>query len=121
MSAPSADEIRTFLTRQYDAWNRNEHDEMFALFDTIAPEGFTIEYVGGESQEGHAALRTICDQYGGNGKTELTSLLVNGAEAATVVRNHFFSESSHSITLSIETYAFGDGRMHVRYFHGPAQ
>lgn len=118
---PTADEIRAFLKNQYDAWNRNERAPLMAMFDAIAPNGYTIEYVGGAVQEGHAALDEIWRLYGGNGKTELVSTLVNGTEAATMVRNHFFSETSYRVTLSIETYSFSDGRLHVRYFHEPAQ
>lgn len=120
MTSPTPEVIESFLRSQYDAWNQNRQAEMLAMFDAIAPNGFTIEYVGSAPQEGHEALATICRDYGGNGKTELVSVLINGSEAATVVRNHFFAADSYSQTLSIETYAFSEGTMHVRYFHGPA-
>ena len=116
MSELTSDEIKTFLEKQYDAWNRHEFVEMVALFDSIAPNGFTIEYVGQPVQEGHAALTAVCEKYGDSCKTELVEITVKGREAATVVRNHFFTKSALKTVVSVETYAFDDGRLRVRYY-----
>ena len=117
MSTIDAAGIETFLRDQYDAWNRGDHERLFALFDAAAPGGYSIEFIGGGIMDGRAALQDLWDKYADKTKTELVSVLVNGLEAATIVHNHHYSPTSYSMGLSVETYNFTGGKLHIRYFH----
>lgn len=116
---PSSDEIAEFLRTQYLLWNDNKIDEMMAYFRRMAPNGFTIEYVGAEPQEGEQAMADMIAQYRGKVRTDLRQLLVNGNEAASYVDNRFLETDTG--LPSIETYRFEDGKMYIRYFHQAAQ
>ncbi|WP_380879589.1 hypothetical protein ACFB49_23120 [Sphingomonas sp. DBB INV C78] len=115
MANPSSDEIATFLREQYLLWNDQKRDELMAYFRRMAPNGFTIEYVGRLPQDGEQAMEEMFAQYGGKCRTDLLQLLVNGNEAATYVDNRFVDTDVGM--PSIETYKFEDGRMQIRYFH----
>lgn len=117
MATPSRDAIEAFLRAQYDTWNQSKPDEMMALFDQIAPNGCTVEFVGGERMDGKLFLQGLWAKLGSSVKIELAYLMVNGNEAATCAKNHHHSEDGYSITASIETYRFEDGKLHIRYFH----
>jgi hypothetical protein len=51
-----------------------------------------------------------------NVKVESLKLIVNGNEAAAVMRNAGEFDRRQDVHESIEIYQFGDGTMHVRYF-----
>ena len=112
---PTSEEIGTFLREQYQLWNDGKIDEMMDYFRRMAPNGFTIQYVGQPVQDGEQSMKDMIAEHGGKVRTELVQLLVNGNEAATYVDNQFV-ESGASVP-SIETYAFEDGKMRIRYFH----
>lgn len=112
---PSEDEIRTFVTEQYRLWSEDKIDEMMALFRQMGRNGYTIEYVGSPPANGEDVMATMIAEHGGKTHTTLKQIIVNGCEAATVVDN--ISVETGEILPSIETYSFGDGTFHVRYFH----
>ena len=115
MAEVSKQEIEHFLVNQYRLWSEDRIDEMMDLFRRIAPNGFTIQYVGSPEVEGEKAMADMIAQYAGKMRTELVKLLVNGNEAATVVDN--IPTDSDQVIQSIETYKFEGGKMQVRYFH----
>lgn len=115
MSELSKQDIENFITSQYQLWSENRVDEMMALFRTIAPNGFTIQYVGEPAIEGEKAMADMIASYAGKIRTELVRLLINGNEAAAVINN--IRNESGEVKPSIETYRFENGRMHARYYH----
>ncbi len=119
MTTPSSSEIAEFLRKQYQLWNEQKFDEMLDYFRRMAPDGFTIEYVGGPIMEGEPAMKAMIADHGGKVSPELLQLLVNGHEAATYVNNRRINTGDG--IFSIETYHFADGKLHVRYFHEVAE
>jgi hypothetical protein len=115
MIAPSHEDINKFLVEQYRSWNENRFDDMMACFRKIAPNGWTIEYVGQAPIEGEIAMAEMISLYGGKAPTKPITILINGNEAAACVDNSVMD--SNASVMSIETYKFADGRMAVRYFH----
>ncbi len=115
---PGSAEIERFIRDQYRLWSDDRVEEMLELFRTIAPAGYTIEYVGRGVEDGDASMAAMIDQYRGKVLTHLRRLIVNGSEAAAVVDNEFVA-SGH-VMPSIETYRFEGGRMAIRYFHETA-
>lgn len=115
MSTATPQEIEQFIRDQYRLWSEDRIDEMMVLFRRIAPNGFTIEYVGKPPQEGEQAMAEMIAEHGGKIRADLRQLIVNGNEAAAVVDN-VVNDTGHVIP-SIETYRFEDGKMHARYFH----
>jgi hypothetical protein len=116
MANPSPAEIEKFLREQYQLWNDRDRDGIFACFRKIAPNGFTVEYVGGSFQDGERAMNEMFEVYGGKVRTDVLQLLVNGNEAATYIDNVELKPNGRHIP-SLETYLFKDGKLHVRYFH----
>jgi limonene-1,2-epoxide hydrolase len=114
---PTDEQIASFITDQYRLWSEDKVEEMLALFQQIAPGGYTIQYVGQPVQEGEPAMAEMIHQYRGKVRTDLLQLIVNGNEAAAHVANRFV-ENGASMP-SIETYRFDGGRMEIRYFHQP--
>lgn len=119
MITPSSSEIEDFLRKQYQLWNEQKFDEMLEYFRRIAPNGFTIEYVGGPVLAGEPAMKAMIAEHGGKVRPELMQLLVNGHEAATYVNNRRINTDVG--IFSIETYCFADGKLHIRYFHEVAE
>jgi hypothetical protein len=117
MSTPDAKTIETFLRLQYRLWSEGKFEEMLAAFREIAPNGLTIEYVGKEPRDGWQELDEMWAQYGNKCPTEVVLLLVNGNEAATHILNHMQTDNGVVSVPSLETYKFGDGTLHVRYYH----
>jgi len=115
MSDVSKQDIENFITNQYRLWSENRIDEMMDLFRAIAPNGFTIQYVGAPEVEGEKAMADMIAEYAGKIRTNLVRLLINGNEAATVVDN--IRNDTEQVIPSIETYRFENGKMYVRYFH----
>ena len=115
MSELSKQDIEHFITTQYQLWSENRVDEMMALFRTIAPNGFTIQYIGSPEIEGEKAMVEMIAAYAGKIRTELVRLLINGNEAAAVIDN--IRNDTGEVSPSIETYRFESGRMHARYYH----
>ncbi|ALR22017.1 MULTISPECIES: nuclear transport factor 2 family protein [Sphingobium] len=115
MSDVSKQDIENFITNQYRLWSENRIDEMMDLFRAIAPNGFTIQYVGAPEVEGEKAMADMIAEYAGKIRTDLVRLLINGNEAATVVDN--IRNDTEQVIPSIETYRFENGKMYVRYFH----
>ena len=112
---PNEEQIRTFVTEQYRLWSEDRIDEMMALFREMGRNGYTIEYVGSPPADGEEVMATMIREHGGKTRTTLKQIIVNGHEAATVVDN--VSVATGENLPSIETYSFGDGTFHVRYFH----
>ena len=117
MSNPTPEVIEKFLRDQYQLWSEGKYPEMLEEFRKVAPNGLTIEYVGGEVQDGWKALDDMWRDYGNKCPTELVTVLVNGNEAATYVYNHLQTENGVNTLPSLETYLFENGKLHVRYFH----
>ncbi|MDB6060874.1 MAG: hypothetical protein JWM78_977 [Verrucomicrobiaceae bacterium] len=115
MSELSKQDIEQFITNQYQLWSENRVDEMMALIRAIAPNGFTIEYIGAPPIEGEKAMAEMIANYAGKIRTQLVRLLINGNEAAAVIDN--VRNESGEVKPSVETYVFENGRMHARYYH----
>lgn len=111
----SQQDIEQFIINQYQLWSENRIDELMNLFRAIAPNGFTIQYVGTPEIEGEKAMADMIANYAGKVRAKLVRLLINGNEAATVVDN--IRNDSGEVKPSIETYRFENGRMHARYYH----
>lgn len=116
MSELSQQDIEQFIINQYQLWSENRIDELMNLFRAIAPNGFTIQYVGTPAIEGEKAMAEMIANYAGKVRAKLVRMLINGNEAATVVDN--IRNDSGEVKPSIETYRFENGRMHARYYHG---
>lgn len=117
MSTPDSKTIETFLRAQYELWSQEKFGELLEEFRKIAPNGLTIEYVGQPPRDGWQELQDMWQQFGGKCPTELVEVLVNGSEAAAYIHNHMQTDDGVHTIPSIETYHFGDGKLHVRYFH----
>ena len=109
--------IEAFLRAQYSLWSDGKYQEMLAEFRQVAPNGLTIEYVGSEPLDGWQALDDMWQQYGNKCPTELVTVLVNGNEAATYIKNHMQTDEGVKTLPSIETYTFEKGTLHIRYYH----
>lgn len=118
MNEPNAIAIATFLRRQYALWNEGKWNELLALFRAMAPQGFTIEYVGTPAQDGWKALDVIWKEHGAHTQIEVKELLVNGQEAAVYALNHHKqADGSIETRPSIEIYRFANGTLQTRYFY----
>jgi hypothetical protein len=121
MSVPSPEAIREFLQTQVASWNADEKERMFDAYRRVANNGLKVEYVGGPVLDGWPALEDMWTKYQGAGKPKITieivEILVNGNEGACYLRNHVATPNGPVISPSIETYLFGDGTLHARYFH----
>jgi hypothetical protein len=101
----------------YTHWNASDRDGVIAAFQTLGPNGFTIEYVGSAPLDGKTAVDEMWDQYAGSCATDVVELLVNGNEAAALVHNNLKTDEGIVTLPSIETYKVTDGVLEVRYFH----
>jgi hypothetical protein len=62
-SEPDEETIGRFVTDQYRLWSEGEVDEMLALFRRIAPNGYTVKYVGQPAQPGEVAMAEMIEAY----------------------------------------------------------
>lgn len=115
MTVPSHDDIRGFITRQYDDWNEGKRDELLAEYDRIAPGGYTIQYYRQEVAEGRPTLEAMFDTYNGKVRTIVERMFVNDGEAHVIVRGEVVGTDDYHFT--VESYRFADGRMTVSYFN----
>lgn len=115
MTTLSKAEITTFLTEQYRLWSENKIDEMMALFSEIAPNGYTIEYVGQGPIDGPKGMADMIAEHAGKIRTDIVHLFVNGNEAAAVINN--VVNETGAVMPSVDTYRFEDGTLAARYFH----
>jgi hypothetical protein len=121
MKEPDAAAISAFLIEQYALWNEGKRAELIASFRKLAPDGFTVEYVGTPAQDGWKALDDIWDQHGGRVTIEVVQILINGNEAAVHALNHHTETAGGRTTRpSIEIYRFAAGKLQVRYFYPTA-
>ena len=104
----------------YRLWNEGKRDELAALFFRMAPQGFSIEYVGSPAVDGPVAMDAMWRDYGGKCLTEPIEVIVNGSEGAAYVANHLRTEDGVTILPSLEIYHIADGKLTVRYFHRTA-
>lgn len=118
MTAADPAAIAAFLREQYTLWNEGRRNDLLALFRHWAPQGMTIEFVGGPVLEGWKAMNDIWDQHGGHVTIEVVQILVNGCEAAVHALNRHRSENGVDTTRpSIEIYRFAQGTLQIRYFY----
>lgn len=115
MAMPSEEKIRQFILDQYRLWGEDRLDEMMTLIREMAPQGYTIEYVGGPVLDGASAMADMIATHGGKIATDVGHLIVNGCEAAAMINNHV--RETGATVVSLEVYKFGDGTFHARYFH----
>jgi hypothetical protein len=101
----------------YTHWNSADRDGVMNAFQTLGPNGFTIEYVGSAPLDGKTAVDDMWDQYAGSCTTDVVELLVNGGEAAALVHNNLKTDEGIVTLPSIETYKVTEGVLEVRYFH----
>lgn len=115
---PIIDEIKHFVREHYQLWNEQKREELLALCDAIAPNGYTIEYVGRPVQDGRQGWDEMFAHYGGKVRTDIKLLIANGDEVATQIDNVFVGEDRN--VPSLETYRVADGKLAIRYFHREA-
>ena len=115
---PSEKEINTFLNEHLRLWNACDREGFTALYRKYAPNRLTIEYVGMPIGDGWATFNHMWDTYNGKVRVDIDTILVNGNEGACHYEN-VIKESGES-NPSLELYRFGDGELHVRYFHQSA-
>jgi len=112
--------METTIRSIYAHWNAQDRAGVLAAFQTLGPEGFTIEYVGSEPLDGTQAIINMWEQYAGTCTTDVVTLLVNGNEAAALIHNNLKQDDGIKTIPSIETYKVTDGVLEVRYFHQTA-
>jgi SnoaL-like domain len=118
MNRPDPDAISAFLREQYALWNQGRRSDLLALFRQWAPQGMTIEFVGGPVLEGWKAMNDIWDEHGGHVTIEVVQILVNGNEAAVHALNHHrLAGGANTTRPSIEIYRFTDETLQIRYFY----
>ncbi|MPS67259.1 MAG: hypothetical protein E2586_02015 [Novosphingobium sp.] len=110
-------DLEQAIKDNYRLWNEGKREELDALFRSLAPHGFTIEYVGSSAVDGPTAMAAIWKEYGGKCTTELLDVIVNGTEGAAYVSNHLQTDSGIVSLTSLETYKVAGGRLAIRYFH----
>jgi hypothetical protein len=115
MPVPSEKEIETFLNEHIRLWNACDREGFAALYRKYAPDKLIIEYVGIPIGDGWAAFNHMWDTYNGKVRVEIDTILVNGYEGACHYEN-VIKESGQS-KPSLELYRFGEGELHIRYFH----
>ncbi len=106
--------IEAFLHAQVHAWNAGDKEAFFAAYQTAAPKGLLIEYVGRPASDGWPVLEGMWAQQSAKIEIEEVVTVVCGNEAACHNRNLV-----RGTTMSIETielYRFDDGHLTVRYF-----
>src|SRR5690606_7966607 len=99
---------------QLEAWNARDKVAFFGCYRDIAPQGLVIDYVGQPQRDPWEILETMWTQQNDKIEVLVKKKIVNGTEAACFHLNKFRDAEGGIDT--IETYAFDNGRLHVRYF-----
>ena len=114
------EQIEHFMSGQVRCWNNHDKAGLLALYREAAPDLLDIEYVGRAQQaDGWLVIEEMYDKHNHQFRLEVVSTIINGNEAAVHHRNCIVGSSQ--VIESIETYRFGPGTLHVRYFLQPPQ
>ncbi len=115
----NSNQLRDFVREQYRLWNEGRFADLIASYQSIAPNGLTLEYVGrGVLPDGWKALQDMCDTFGATIRIEVLELIVNGDEAAAyAINNQTLADGGLKATPSIDLYRLKDGKLECRYFH----
>ena len=120
MSQINPEQIQRFMTGQVRCWNHHDKAGLLALYREMAPTELNIEYVGRAQQaDGWLVIEEMFDKHNHQFRLEVVNTIINGNEAAVHHRNCMVGSSQ--VIESIETYRFGPGTLHVRYFLQPPQ
>lgn len=120
MSQINPEQIQRFMTGQVRCWNHHDKAGLLALYREMAPALLNIEYVGRAQQvDGWLVIEEMFDKHNHQFRLEVVNTIINGNEAAVHHRNCIVGSSQ--VIESIETYQFGPGTLHVRYFLQPPQ
>lgn len=109
--------IENFLHAQVAAWNAGDKAGFLAAYRSVAPNGLRIEYVGRPEADGWPVLEQMWEQQSARVEIEEVVAIVNGQEAACHNRNKL--RGTAKAIETVETYRFGAGTLHVRYFIAP--
>jgi hypothetical protein len=120
MSQITPEQIQRFKSGQVRCWNDHDKAGLLALSREMAPAQLDIEYVGrAEQADGWLVIEEMYDKHNHQFRLEVVNTIINGNEAAVHHRNCIVGSSQ--VIESIETYWFGPGTLHVRYFLQPPQ
>lgn len=120
MSPINPEQIQRFMSGQVRCWNHHDKAGLLALYREMAPAELNIEYVGRDQQaDGWLVIEEMFDKHNHQFRLEVVNTIINGNEAAVHHRNCIVGSSQ--VIESIETYRFGTGTLHVRYFLQPPQ
>jgi hypothetical protein len=109
------EQIERFMSGQVSCWNNHDKDGLLALYLEMAPSLLDIQYVGREQQtDGWLVIEDMYDKHNHQFRLEVVTTIINGNEAAAHHRNCIVG--TNLVIESIETYRFGPGTLHVRYF-----
>ncbi|MDP2165348.1 MAG: nuclear transport factor 2 family protein [Hydrogenophaga sp.] len=118
MSQINPEQIERFMSGQVRCWNNHNKPGLLALYREMAPAELNIEYVGRAQQaDGWLVIEEMFDKHNHQFRLEVVNTIINGSEAAVHHRNCIVGTSQ--VIESIETYRFGPGTLHVRYFLQP--
>lgn len=114
----SPEQIEHFMSGQVRCWNNHDKAGLLALYREAAPDLLDIECVGRAQQaDGWLVIEEMYDKHNHQFRLEVVSTIINGNEAAVHHRNCIVG--TNQVIESIETYRFGPGSLHVRYFLKP--
>ena len=109
------EQIEHFMSGQVRCWNNHDKDGLLALYREMAPSLLDIQYVGRAQQtDGWLVIEDMYDKHNHQFRLEVVTTIINGSEAAVHHRNCIVG--TNQVIESIETYRFGLGTLHVRYF-----
>ena len=112
------EQIQRYMTGQVHSRNHHDKAGLLALYREMAPAALSIEYVGrSEQADGWLVIEEMFDKHNHQFRLEVVNTIINGNEAAVHHRNCIVGSSQ--VIESIETYRFGPGTLHVRYFLQP--
>ena len=113
-------DIAATIASIYSLWNEGDSAGVMNAFETLGPNGFTIEYVGSAPIDGRTAVEDMLAKYSAICKVYIGEVLVNDDEAAVAVENRLATDDGPVSMPSIETYQIKDGKLAVRYYHRSA-
>jgi hypothetical protein len=116
MAIPDRETIETFFQEMLDTWNDGDREAFLEVYRRLSPNGLRIENPVGGPIQGMEALEKMADGFIGKMTAEKLTLIINGNEAAALMKNVGNFNGRDGVLETIETYQFGDGTMHVRYF-----
>lgn len=109
------EQIEHFMSGQVSCWNNHDKGGLLALYREMAPSLLDIQYVGRDQQtDGWLVIEEMYDKHNHQFHLEVVTTIINGNEAAVHHRNCIVG--TNLVIESIETYRFGQGTLHVRYF-----